>query len=263
MNVNRFMPWGGAHRVLAGLLFLGPLNAFAAKAPPKGPSRQGVISRTTAPLPDWSKVGPVQSWARLIYAVEPEDDWKIDPSGDLSLMTFIRQNTAIVIPSYWFSADAEKMTELASFPFIFMHGQRPPRLTPAARNNLREYLLRGGFLFAEDCVHPGATGPAFFDTMRDELRRIVPEATFTVLPKDHPVFHSVFDMPNGLPELQAKKAELWALQLNGRVLALLSATDLHCAWTYGDAFGGTGTQKLALQMGTNIYVFAMTQGMGR
>jgi hypothetical protein len=205
----------------------------------------------------------VQSWARLSFPADTADSWKVDPSGDLNLVTFIRENTAIHIPQYWFAADVENLSSVATFPFAFMHGQLPPKLTPTARANLREYLLRGGFLFAEDCVQPDAVGPGFFEKMIEELAHLVPGATLGPLPNEHPVFHCLFDIPGGLPKLQGRATGLWALQLNGRVLALLSPADLHCAWTYGDAFAGVGTERAALEVGANIYVFAMTQSPTR
>ncbi len=240
-------------------------TARAATAPPRADPKKAPdrTIRRTAPLPDWSGLGAVQSWARLGTPGAPSGDWKVDPSGDLNLITFIRENTTIRIPQYWFAADVENMGSLANFPFVFMHSQRAPELTANARANLREYLLRGGFLFAEDCVEPDNTGPGFFETMVRELARIVPEATLGPLPNEHPVFHCLFDLPRGLPKLQGRTTGLWALQLNGRVLALLSPADLHCAWTYGDAFAGAGTERAALEMGANIYVFAMTQSPAR
>lgn len=245
----------------AGILMTGTARAANPQSPKQNQAPRTI--RRTAPLPGWSKWGAVQCWARLRFPADADESWKVDPSGDLNLVGFIRENTAILIPQYWYASDIENMSSLATFPFLFMHGQQPPKLTQSARANLREYLLRGGFLFAEDCVDPDRTGPGFFEKMSEELTRIVPEATLGPLPNEHPVFHCLFDLPRGLPKLQGRTTGLWALQLNGRVLALLSPADLHCAWTYGDAFAGVGTERAALEMGANIYVFAMTQSPTR
>jgi len=50
------------------------------------------------------------------------------------------------------------------------------------------------------------------------------------------------------------------LTLNGRLLALLSPSDLHCGWTDGDRWFSREKKDQAMKMGTNIYVYAMTQG---
>ncbi len=169
-------------------------------------------------------------------------------------------------PSFQISGPRLTATDLTADPFLFMHGELPPVLTDAERSNLREYLLRGGFLFAEDCViGQGNLGRSrfndfFFRHMAEvEFSRIVPEAKLVRLPKDHPVFHTVFDFRNGIPHMQGTEHGLHALTLNGRVIALLSPSDIHCGWTNGDQWFGPGSALRAMQMGANIYTFAMTQ----
>jgi hypothetical protein len=134
-------------------------------------------------------------------------------------------------------------------------------LSDAHRANLREYLLRGGFLFAEDCVNSASAGDDFFRGMAGvDFPKMFPEAKLERLPLDHPVFHCFYDFPQGIPHMHGIPHGLHGLTLNGRLLALLSPSDIHCGWTNGDKWYGHVKQVQSIQMGINIYLYAMEGG---
>jgi hypothetical protein len=223
-----------------------------------------LLGQTSIPI----KTGPTIPWGRLRFRASGNDDkdWSVHPNGDMNLIDHIGTNTSVNLGKKWNVADVGSLKELSAFPFLFMHAERAPVLSDAERKNLREYLLRGGFLFAEDCViGNGGMGDSprndfFFRQMAEtEFGKILPEARLIRLPNDHPVFHTVFHMRNGMPHMQGTPHGLHGLELNGRIVALLSPSDLHCGWTNGDRWFGAGENQIALQMGTNIYAFAMTQ----
>jgi hypothetical protein len=210
--------------------------------------------------------GPVVPWGRLKFIGEmgDTDDWHVHPHGDLNLIDSIRDQTSVNLEKKWNIADVSDLTSMTAYPFLFMHAEIAPILSDANRQNLREYLLRGGFLFAEDCVHGyGHHGNSdfndyFFQQMAQELPSLLPEAKFERVPLDHPVFHSFYHL-DAWPHMQGTEHGLWGLTYKGRVVALLSPSDLHCGWTNGDVWFGPEKRKAAMQMGTNIYLFAMTQ----
>jgi hypothetical protein len=211
------------------------------------------------------KRGPYSPWARLKFRCRggDEDDWNVHPNGDLNLIDAIRDQTSVNVEKLWNVADLTRIETMTPFPFLFMHSEMAPELDDAARANLREYLLRGGFLFAEDCVNgkgrSDRTGDEFFRKMaEDELPGLLPGAKLERLPQDHPVFHC-FHHLRGLPHMQGRPHGLHGLTLDGRVVALLSPSDTHCGWTNGDRWFGRGKQQQAFMMGMNIYIHAMTQ----
>lgn len=239
-NFMRLLAAGGA-----GGLALNPLRSFAENAR-----------------------GPLLPWARLKFPCRggDMDDWNVHPNGDLNLIDEIRARTSLNVEKRWNIAESAKLETLTPFPFIFMHAEMAPNLGAADVANLREYLLRGGFLFAEDCVNGKARSDKskdeFFRRMRDvEFPRILPEAKLEKLPNDHPVFHCFYQFNDGLPLMPGRKPHgLHGLKLNGRLVALLSATDLHCGWANGEEWFGHELHKESLQMGINIYLFAMMEG---
>ncbi len=231
-----------------------------------GASFLGLNPPVTA-APDILHKGPLMPWGRLKFVAENGDldDWHVHPQGDLNLIDTIRDETSVNIEKKWKVADVADLASMTQYPFLFMHAELAPALDDAARKNLREYLLRGGFLFAEDCVHGyGHHGSHdndfFFLSMMDELPAILPGSKIERLPSDHPVFHCFYHFDK-MPHMQGIPHGLHGLTYNGRVVALLSPSDLHCGWTNGDYWFGEGKTKAATQMGTNIYLYAMTQSV--
>ena len=210
--------------------------------------------------------GPLVPWGRLRFIAEQGDteDWHVHPHGDINLMDLIRDVTSINLEKKWNVADVSDLTSMIEYPFLFMHGELAPILDSTAQQNLREYFLRGGFLFAEDCVngycHHGfnTTNDFFFRSIIDQLPSILPEAKIEKLPMDHPLFHCFYHFDEW-PHMQGTPWGPHGLILDGRLVALISPSDLHCGWTNGDRWFGMGKQKLALQMGANIYMYAMTR----
>jgi hypothetical protein len=210
--------------------------------------------------------GPLVPWARLKFIGEngDTDDWHVHPHGDINLMDLIRDDTTANLEKKWNVADVADLTSMVQYPFLFMHGELAPVLDDASRRNLREYLLRGGFLFAEDCVigynhHGGNTAnDFFFQSMVGQLASILPEAKVQLLSMDHPLFHCFYHF-DVWPHMQGTNWGPHGVIYDGRLVALISPSDLHCGWVNGDVWFGKGKQKLAMQMGANIYLYAMTR----
>jgi Domain of unknown function (DUF4159) len=211
--------------------------------------------------------GPPVPWSRLKYVGEngDQEDWHVHPQGDLNLLDSLRAQSSINIDKKWNVADVSDLTSMVQYPFLFMHGEVEPVLDDTAKANLREYFLRGGFIFAEDCVngygHHGSnrSNDFFFLSVIDQLPSILPGSKLERLPFDHPVFHCFHHFDNGIPHMQGTPHGLHAVTYDGRVVALISPSDLHCGWTNGDRWFGEGKSRLAMQMGMNIYLYAMTQ----
>jgi hypothetical protein len=209
---------------------------------------------------------PLVPWGRLKWIGENGDteDWHVHPHGDIHLMDLIHDETSINLEKKWNVANVADLDAMAQYPFLFMHGELAPVLDDVDRKNLREYFLRGGFLFAEDCVngyhHHGDNGvnDFFFLSMMDQLHAILPGAKLERLTMDHPLFHCLYHFDEW-PHMQGTKHGPHGFFYEGRLVALLSPSDLHCGWTNGDVWFGAGKQRTAMQMGANIYQYAVTR----
>jgi len=183
-------------------------------------------------------------------------DWYSDPESLPELLAFVRQNTLVDV------APDEEVVELSSdnlysFPYLYLTGHGNLRLSNTEALRLRHYLERGGFLHVDDNYG--------LDTyLRREMQKVFPEQEFVELPFDHPIFHTVYDFPNGLPKVHehdGKPAQGFGLfDENGRLMVFYTyETDLGDGWEPMTVHEKPEElRRAALQMGANILVYAMT-----
>ena len=79
---------------------------------------------------------------------------------------------------------------LSHCPFVMMTEPGRAYFTAEEAAALRAYLLRGGFLWADDYW-----GQYAWDFFENQLRQVLPSATYPIvdLPRTHPIFHVVLD----------------------------------------------------------------------
>ena len=210
--------------------------------------------------------GSLAHWGRLRFRCDNgiTDNWSVHPHGDFTLVRAVNAQTSANLSEVWNVADVARLEEMQRFPLLFMHCETAPKLTDDEKQNLREYLLRGGFLYAEDCVNgnfahglPQGNWDFFFQRMHAVLPQLMPEARFERLPLDHPIFGCYYRLPGGQPHMQGQRHGGWGLTLKGRLLAYLSPSDAHCGWVSTRWFGRQKSEQ-AIKMGTNVYLYAMT-----
>jgi len=183
-------------------------------------------------------------------------DWYCDPSSIPNILNYLTKNTSI-------KADHDeyriKLTtkELRGHPYLYMTGHGNIRFTDEEIIELREYLMGGGFLHTDDNY-------GLNTSFRREMKRVFPDRDFVELPHDHAVFHSYFDMPNGLPKIHehdGKPPQLFALYNEDRIMVIYSfESDLGDGWEDEEVHNDPPELRTAaLQMGVNIIYFALTQ----
>ena len=85
-------------------------------------------------------------------------------------------------------------TELFNYPFVHLTGHGNILFSDQEAKNLRNYLIAGGFLHADDNYGLDK----FF---RREMKKVFPELSFVELPFNHPIYHQNFQFNNGLPKV--------------------------------------------------------------
>ena len=183
-------------------------------------------------------------------------DWYCDPSSIPNILSYLTKNTSIKAARDEYRI---KLTtkEMRGHPYLYMTGHGNIRFTDEEIIDLREYLLGGGFLHTDDNY-------GLNTSFRREMKRVFPDRDFVELPHDHAVFHSYFDMPNGLPKIHehdGKPPQLFALYNEDRIMVIYSfESDLGDGWEDEEVHNDPPELRTAaLQMGVNIIYFALTQ----
>ena len=193
--------------------------------------------------------------ARLKYS--GGGDWYNDPSCEPNLLRFIRQSSNIdVNPEYiWVDVASD---DIFNYPFLFLTGHGNVEFTESEVKRLRSYLDAGGFLFADDDY-------GMDKSIRRELKRIYPDQDLQELPFTHPLFHSHFDFPNGVPkthEHDKKEPQSFGL-FTGKRLSVLY-TYPSDGWADPDIHNDPPEKRQeALKFGMNIVVYVLSQGVNQ
>jgi hypothetical protein len=157
------------------------------------------------PLPaDWKK--PAEwTFARLMYPPGPLDGyrgrfdgpwqeglslWTQDyPRADRALANAVRRITRVDARSVEQSVSLDDGDEIYNWPFLYAVQVGEWGLTDAEAKKLRDYLLRGGFFFADDCH--GTEEQAYFEKT---MKMVFPERELVDIPDNDPIFHTIFDL---------------------------------------------------------------------
>ena len=200
------------------------------------------------------------SWARLKFPTTgyrrgDSLGWFYHPSGDVIIVDWLRKNTSMNMKLEWNIADIDRLDQMTDFPLLFLSGKGAITATARQKQNLKEYLLRGGFLFVDDCVAlRQIKEDLFFDSVRTLLREILPGIEMRKLPMSDGVFFTYYTITDWA-HLQGVNNGLWGAWYKGRLVALMNSSDLHCGWV---GFHFSRRQRtFALKMAANIYVYSM------
>ncbi|HLP53781.1 MAG TPA: DUF4159 domain-containing protein [Fluviicola sp.] len=147
--------------------------------------------------------------------------------------------------------------ELFAYPMVHMTGHGNVVFSMAEAENLRTYLLGGGFLHIDDNY-------GMDQFIRTELKKIFPSNDLVELPFNHPIFHQKYDF-NGLPKIHehdGKRPQAFGIIAEGRLVCLYTyETDLSDGWEDKEVHNDPEEKrKQALQMGANILMYAFFGG---
>jgi hypothetical protein len=146
--------------------------------------------------------------------------------------------------------------DIFNYPFIHLTGHGNIVFSEQEARNLRQYLVAGGFLHADDNYGLDK----FF---RREMKKVFPELNFVELPYSHPIYRQKFKFANGLPKVHehdAKPPQGFGLIYEGRLVCFYTyECDLGNGWEDQDIYNDSeAIRQAALQMGANIIQYAFS-----
>lgn len=202
--------------------------------------------------------GALPTIARLKY--EGGGDWYANPSSLPNLLTAIRERTGIRVASRPAEVGLTD-PDLADYPYLYMTGHGNFRLSDEGLERLGRYLQTGGFLHADDNY-------GLDESFRREIERVFPDRPLVEVPLDHPVYSIFYELPDGLPKVHEHDglaAQGFGIFIGGRLALFYSyQSDLGDGWEDAGVHDDTDeVREQALQMGVNLFLYALTSGPER
>ena len=207
--------------------------------------------------------------------------WETDfPEGDDNFGHRLSQLTRIQVAKH---ASSRMLTapDLGDFPLLYMSDPGYMVVSNEEKAALARYLANGGFVWCDDFW-----GDAEWQQFADVMRQVLPGREWRTLTADHPIFHTVFDLNEGMPQIPAlpfaspgastaepagahkfpagnldtPEMRAW-LDDDGRIMVLATHnTDVGDGWereAYGEWYFEMFSTR-SYMVGVNVIMYAMT-----
>ena len=182
-------------------------------------------------------------------------DWYANPSSLPNLLRAIRERTSLQ------TTDRERVVRLtdpslSAVPYLYMTGHGNVLFSPEDARLLRRHLEQGGFLHADDNYGMDVS-------FRREIAKVFPDRPLADVPADHPVYHLVYDFPNGPPKIHEHDglpAQGLGIFVGGRLAVYYSyQADFGDGWEDPEVHHDPEpVREQALRMGVNLFVYAVS-----
>ena len=181
-------------------------------------------------------------------------DWYANLETSLpNLIKFCNDNLKTAINPEQAITDAGSI-EIFNYPFIHMTGHGNVIFSNQEAENLRNYMLAGGFLHISDNY-------GMDNFIRIQLKKIFPELDLIELPFSHPIYHQKYEFPKGLPKIHdhdKKAPQGFGLIYKGKLICFYDfECDLGDGWESQEIHNDSQeARNNALKMGANIISYA-------
>ena len=187
-----------------------------------------------------------------ILKYEGGGDWYANPTALPNLIAFSNKNNHTNIERKPQTVDVSS-NEIYNYPIIFITGHGNVFFSEDAAQNLRNYLISGGFLQISDNY-------GLDPYIRKEIKKVFPELEFQEIPLDHAIYHQKYSF-SILPKIHEhnnKPPQGFGLFYKDRLICFYDfESDLSDGWEDEVVHNDPHKIRLkALQMGANIISYA-------
>lgn len=182
-------------------------------------------------------------------------DWYANKTALPNLIEFCNKNLGTDM------AKDEEIVEVGSpdlftFPYVYMTGHGNVVFNDEQAENLRRYLISGGFLHIDDNY-------GLDQFIRVEFKKVFPGLDFVEIPFDHPIYHQKYNFDDGLPKIHehdGQPPQGFGIFYEGRLVCFYSyESDLGNGWEDRSIYNDPEElRQKALQMGANIISYVFT-----
>lgn len=206
--------------------------------------------------PDALYDAPVRQLKLGLLKYNGGGDWYSNPTALPNLSKFCNQQLSMNLDPDYATVEVGSL-DIFNYPFIHMTGHGNVIFSNTEAQNLRKYLLGGGFLHIDDNY-------GMDPYVRTAMKEVFPELEWVELPFDHEIYHQTYVFERGLPKVHEhdkKPPQGFGLLWEGRLICFYSyESDLGDGWEDPEVHNDPPElRQKALQMGANIIQFAFTK----
>lgn len=199
-------------------------------------------------------ISPLNAQEIAILKYQGGGDWYSNPTALPNLINFCNSNIGTRLESKPETVEVGS-SSIFQYPFLHMTGHGNVVFSKEELENLRNYLVAGGFLHIDDNY-------GMEPYILRELKRLFPESDLEEIGADHPIFNQEYKFLKGLPKVHehdGKRPKAMGIFIENRLVLLLTLeSDLGDGWEDSEVHNDPQEiRQKALQMGANIisYVF--------
>ena len=152
----------------------------------------------------------------------PEGDWNHHRNDLANLTMYVESQWKRELTWQVIDPQVATLEDLMQSPVLFFNGKLAPEFTDKQQELLRDYVDRGGFIFAEACCG----GQLFEQGFRQLMSKVFPENEYKLqlLPPEHPIWRA--EQPVDPQYVRP----LWGIDIGCRTSVVLCTEDLSCYW---------------------------------
>ena len=231
------------------------------REPPSKPDVPQVVAENT-------ELDNVERGLLQVAQIRHDGSWNAAPRALRRLLTAL--NDTVALSASTKSSDLEFADpNIFEYPILYMHGRNKFSMKEADRKQLREYLERGGVLFADSCC-----GSKPFDkSFREFAASLYKDKQLERIPITHELFSE--KVGRDIRKLKRRMHEgaegagfvvrdtepfLEGIEVDGRLAVIYSKYDISCALERQAAGNCEGyLPEEAVRLATNIILYALME----
>jgi hypothetical protein len=208
-------------------------------------------------LSSLTSFGQTSSYQIALLKYNGGGDWYSNLETSLpNLISFCNKNLKTNINKEQGIVDVGS-SEIFNYPFLHITGHGNILFNGDETENLRNYLIGGGFLHISDNY-----GMDKF--LRPQMKKVFPELEFVEIPYSHPIYHQKYNFNNGLPKIHEhdeKPPQGFGLIYEGKLVCFYDfQCDLGDGWEDQEVHNDSDENRLkALQMGANLIQYSFNE----
>lgn len=199
--------------------------------------------------------GPAPTIQLALAKYNGGGDWYSNPTALKNLALYCNRTLGTNFESNYATVEVGSI-EIFNYPFVHLTGHGNVVFSDSEADNLRNYLISGGFLHIDDNY-------GLDRYIRPSMKKVFPELEFIELPFDHEIYHQKYDFNNGPPKIHKHDdypAQGFGLIWEGRVVCFYTyESDIGDGWEDEEVHNDPPELRIqALQMGANIIQYAFS-----